>query len=144
MVKAGLCLYWHSICEPPIISDRKKIYLNFDGLYWCITVFWGWDYHPSNFSLSAVEGSVSLRRCFNQWLEPLSIGIITGLFLVQRHGTGTMGKFFGPLTLLWFLSIGALGMWSIIQTPLILMVSPHWAFSFILINPMWPFSLWVR
>jgi KUP system potassium uptake protein len=49
--------------------------------------------------------------------------------LVQRHGTGTMGKFFGPITLLGFL-YWFLGIHSIIQTPYVLgMLSPHWALT---------------
>ena len=56
--------------------------------------------------------------------------------LVQRHGTGTMGKLFGPLTLAWFLSIGVLGLWSVMQTPFVLaMVSPHWAINFVVQQP---------
>lgn len=47
-----------------------------------------------------------------------------------------MGKFFGPITLLWFLSIGAIGFVSIIQSPTILaFLSPHWALQFIITNP---------
>lgn len=86
--------------------------------------------------LSAIEGLSIATPMFNQWLIPLSIGILAGLFLVQRHGTGIMGTFFGPLTLLWFLSIGGVGLWSIIQTPYVLaMISPHWAINFVLEQP---------
>ncbi len=47
-----------------------------------------------------------------------------------------MGKFSGPLTLLWFLAIGALGLWSIFQTPhVFLMVNPYWALSFVFNQP---------
>lgn len=73
---------------------------------------------------------------FNKWLMPLAIGILTALFLVQRHGTGTMGKFFGPITLTWFVSIGLVGIYSISQTPYVLsMLSPHWALNFIFHQP---------
>lgn len=67
---------------------------------------------------------------------PLAIGILAGLFLVQRHGTATMGKFFGSINHGRFFPIGAVGVWSIIQTPFVLtMVSPHWAFNFIVHQP---------
>jgi K+ transporter len=91
---------------------------------------------PAISVLSAIEGLSIATPMFNQWLQPLSIGILAGLFLVQRHGTGTMGKFFGPLTLMWFLSIGGFGLWSISQTPFVLtMISPHWAFNFVVQQP---------
>lgn len=91
--------------------------------------------------LSAIEGLSIATPIFNQWLVPLSIGILAGLFIIQRHGTATMGKFFGPLTLLWFLSIGGFGLWSIIQTPFVLwMVSPYWAYHFVVDQPYVAFS----
>lgn len=46
------------------------------------------------------------------------------------------GQIFGPLTLLWFLSIGGFGLWSIIQTPTVLaMVNPYWAYHFVVDQP---------
>ena len=67
---------------------------------------------------------------------PLAIGILTGLFLAQRHGTGTMGKLFGPVTLLWFVSIGLIGIYSIAKTPYVLsMMNPYWAINFIVHQP---------
>ncbi|MBC6675615.1 MAG: potassium transporter Kup [Acinetobacter sp.] len=119
-----------------LISDNKKIYLIALGFIGASLFFGDGIITPAISVLSAIEGLSIATPIFNQWLEPLSIGIITGLFLVQRHGTGTMGKFFGPLTLLWFLAIGALGLWSIFQTPhVLLMVNPYWALSFVFNQP---------
>ena len=119
-----------------LISDNKNIYLIALGFIGASLFFGDGIITPAISVLSAIEGLSIATPIFNQWLEPLSIGIITGLFLVQRHGTGTMGKFFGPLTLLWFLAIGALGLWSIFQTPhVLLMVNPYWALSFVFNQP---------
>lgn len=119
-----------------LISDNKKIYLIALGFIGASLFFGDGIITPAISVLSAIEGLSIATPIFNQWLEPLSIGIITGLFLVQRHGTGTMGKFFGPLTLLWFLAIGALGLWSIFKTPhVLLMVNPYWALSFVFNQP---------
>ncbi|WP_353144483.1 potassium transporter Kup [Acinetobacter pragensis] len=119
-----------------LISDNKKIYLIALGFIGASLFFGDGIITPAISVLSAIEGLSIATPIFNQWLEPLSIGILTGLFLVQRHGTGTMGKFFGPLTLMWFLSIGALGVWSILQTPhVLLMVNPYWALSFVFNQP---------
>ena len=118
------------------IAENKKIYLIALGFVGASLFFGDGIITPAISVLSAIEGLSIATPVFNQWLEPLSIGILAGLFLVQRHGTGTMGKFFGPLTLTWFLSIGALGIWSISQTPFVLtMISPHWAFNFVVHQP---------
>lgn len=118
------------------IADNKKIYLIALGFIGASLFFGDGIITPAISILSAIEGLSIATPMFNQWLLPLAIGILAGLFLVQRHGTATMGKFFGPLTLVWFLSIGLLGLWSVIQTPFVLaMVSPHWAFNFVYEQP---------
>ena len=118
------------------IAENKKIYLIALGFIGASLFFGDGIITPAISVLSAIEGISIATPMFNHWLEPLSIGILAGLFLVQRHGTATMGKFFGPLTLLWFLSIGIFGLWSISQTPFILtMISPHWAFNFVVHQP---------
>ncbi|WP_374665316.1 potassium transporter Kup [Acinetobacter sp.] len=119
-----------------LISENKKVYLIALGFIGASLFFGDGIITPAISVLSAIEGLSIATPIFNQWLEPLSIGILTGLFLVQRHGTGTMGKFFGPLTLLWFLAIGGFGLWSIFHTPhVLLMVNPYWALSFVFNQP---------
>ncbi|WP_338561161.1 potassium transporter Kup [Acinetobacter sp. KS-LM10] len=118
------------------IAENKKIYLIALGFIGASLFFGDGIITPAISILSAIEGLSIATPMFNQWLLPLSIGILAGLFMVQRHGTATMGKLFGPLTLVWFLSIGLLGLWSVIQTPFVLaMVSPHWAFNFVVQQP---------
>ncbi|WP_130803716.1 potassium transporter Kup [Acinetobacter ihumii] len=91
---------------------------------------------PAISVLSAIEGLSIATPAFDQWLMPIALGILTALFIVQRHGTATMGKFFGPITLVWFISIGLLGLWSIIQTPhILLFVNPLWAIEFAIHQP---------
>ncbi|MBF7688783.1 potassium transporter Kup [Acinetobacter rathckeae] len=91
---------------------------------------------PAISVLSAVEGLSIATPAFNKWLMPIALGILTALFMVQRHGTATMGKFFGPITLTWFISIGVLGVVSIIKTPFVLeLVNPYWAIHFIAQEP---------
>ena len=118
------------------IADNKKIYLIALGFIGASLFFGDGIITPAISVLSAIEGLSIATPVFNKWLMPLAIGILTALFLVQRHGTGTMGKFFGPITLAWFGSLGALGIWSISQTPFVLtMISPHWALNFIFHQP---------
>lgn len=119
------------------IADNKKIFLIALGFIGASLFFGDGIITPAISVLSAIEGLSVATPMFNKWIMPLAIGILTALFLVQRHGTGTMGKFFGPITLTWFISIGLIGLHSISQTPYILMMlSPHWAISFIFHQPL--------
>ena len=60
------------------------------------------------------------------------MAIVTGLFLLQRHGAGAIGRCFGPVMLLWFLALGVMGAASIAGTPEVLRaLSPHYALVFI-------------
>ncbi|MEK7740853.1 MAG: KUP/HAK/KT family potassium transporter, partial [Pseudomonadota bacterium] len=118
------------------IADNHKIYLIALGFIGASLFFGDGIITPAISVLSAIEGLSIATPMFNKWLMPLAIGILTALFLVQRHGTGTMGKFFGPITLTWFASIGLIGIHSISQTPYVLsMLSPHWALNFIFHQP---------
>ncbi len=119
------------------IADNKKIFLIALGFIGASLFFGDGIITPAISVLSAIEGLSVATPMFNKWIMPLAIGILTALFLIQRHGTGTMGKFFGPITLTWFISIGLIGIHSISQTPYILMMlSPHWAMSFIIHQPL--------
>ena len=118
------------------IADNRKIYLIALGFIGASLFFGDGIITPAISVLSAIEGLSIATPMFNKWLMPLAIGILTALFLVQRHGTGTMGKFFGPITLTWFASIGLIGIHSISQAPYVLsMLSPHWALNFIFHQP---------
>jgi KUP system potassium uptake protein len=120
----------------PGLSNRTKILITALGFIGASLFFGDGIITPAISVLSAVEGLSVAAPAFDKFILPISIGILTALFFVQKHGTAVMGKFFGPITLLWFLSIGAIGFVSIIQSPTILaFLSPHWALQFIITNP---------
>ncbi|MDI6620259.1 potassium transporter Kup [Acinetobacter junii] len=120
----------------PGLSNRTKILITALGFIGASLFFGDGIITPAISVLSAVEGLSVAAPAFDKFILPISIGIMTALFLVQKHGTAVMGKLFGPITLLWFLSIGAIGFVSIIQSPTILaFLSPHWALQFIITNP---------
>lgn len=75
---------------------------------------------PAISVLSAVEGLTVKAPHLEQYVVPISLGIIVGLFAIQRHGTGKVGVLFGPIILLWFVTLGALGIKWIFQCPTIL------------------------
>ncbi len=59
--------------------------------------------------LSAVEGLTIASSAFKPWVVPLTCIILIGLFAIQRRGTGSVGRLFGPIMLLWFGTLAALG-----------------------------------
>lgn len=119
------------------IAEKHKIILIAIGFIGASLFFGDGIITPAISILSAVEGLSIATPVFNDWIVPISLGILAGLFMVQRHGTAIMGKFFGPITLSWFLALGVLGISSIIQNPVVLtMVNPMWAFEFIWHQPL--------
>jgi KUP system potassium uptake protein len=68
---------------------------------------------------------------------PIVIGIITGLFIIQQYGTSLVGKLFGPIMLLWFTTLGVLGLHYVVQDWTILKaLNPYYAGHLIVTNPM--------
>ena len=91
---------------------------------------------PAISVLSAVEGLEVVSPAFKSWVIPLTLVILFCLFAVQKRGTAGIGKFFGPITLVWFGVIAVLGLMHIAGNPQILWaLSPHHAVGFIWNNP---------
>jgi KUP system potassium uptake protein len=91
---------------------------------------------PAISVLSAVEGLEVVSPAFKRFVIPLTLVILFGLFAVQKRGTAGIGKFFGPITLVWFAVISVLGVAQIATNPAILWaISPHYALNFIWNNP---------
>lgn len=88
---------------------------------------------PAISVLSAVEGLEVATPLFGKYVLPITLVILFVLFFFQRHGTAVIGKFFGPITCVWFITLAGLGVVHIAKTPEILAaVSPHYAFRFAL------------
>jgi KUP system potassium uptake protein len=87
---------------------------------------------PAISVLSAVEGLEVINPDLKRFVIPLTVVIIIALFNVQRYGTAVVGKAFGPIMLIWFSALAASGMFSILQTPSVLLaISPMYAVDFI-------------
>ena len=81
--------------------------------------------------LGAVEGLTVISPRLGEWVVPISLVILVGLFAGQRFGTAKVGRIFGPVMVVWFIVLAALGAWNIIDNPIVLRaVSPMWAFRF--------------
>jgi len=87
---------------------------------------------PAISVLSAVEGLKVVQPDLEKWILPITAVIIVALFAVQRHGTAVVGRFFGPVMILWFTAIGACGVGGIVANPQILKaLSPTYAITFV-------------
>jgi KUP system potassium uptake protein len=75
---------------------------------------------PAISVLSAVEGLEVGTSAFKPYVVPIAIGVLLALFVAQRHGTGVIGLLFGPVCAVWFVSLGAVGIWNVMQEPAIL------------------------
>ena len=97
---------------------------------------------PSISVLSAVEGLKVATPAFDPFVVPLTLLLLGALFIVQRRGTAHVGRYFGPVMILWFCSIGVLGGWEIARRPSILLaVDPRYAFELVIHHPWHGFVL---
>jgi KUP system potassium uptake protein len=87
---------------------------------------------PAISVLSAVEGLEVGNSALQPYVVPIATGILVALFAIQRFGTGVVGLLFGPVCALWFVSLGAVGIWHIANAPAILKaVDPAYALHFV-------------
>lgn len=97
---------------------------------------------PAISVLSALEGIGVVSHTMDPWIVPISLLVLVILFAIQSHGTGAVGKLFGPVMALWFLTLGVLGGWQIWQTPEVLAaLNPIWALRFVVDFPLMSFLL---
>ena len=90
---------------------------------------------PAISVLSAVEGLAVATEFFEPYVIPITVVILVALFSFQRHGTAGVGKVFGPITLLWFITLAALGVWNITKHPgIFIAVNPLHAVRFFAAN----------
>ncbi|MFY9476629.1 MAG: potassium transporter Kup [Aquabacterium sp.] len=95
---------------------------------------------PAVSVLSAVEGVKVAAPGLERFVVPITLVVLTILFMVQKHGTGGIGKFFGPIMVAWFLVLAVLGFIHVVKNPAVLAaMSPRYAISFIVNHPMLAF-----
>ncbi|KJK15360.1 potassium transporter Kup [Pseudomonas sp. NPDC087612] len=91
---------------------------------------------PAISVLSAVEGLQLAFDGIDHWVVPLAVVVLVALFLIQKHGTARIGIIFGPVMVLWFSVLGALGIYGIVQRPEVLLaMNPAWAVNFFIVHP---------
>lgn len=91
---------------------------------------------PAISVLSAMEGLKVIAPHFAPLVIPFTLAIIVGLFALQARGTGTIGKLFGPVMVLWFTTLAVMGVWQISQAPQVLLAfNPIYAIRLIVGDP---------
>jgi KUP system potassium uptake protein len=91
---------------------------------------------PAISVLSAVEGLAVAAPSLDSFVIPVTLGVLAGLFFIQSHGTTKVGTFFGPVMVLWFLSIGVFGGMQVASNPAVLAaLRPAYAVDFMFANP---------
>ena len=112
---------------------RQRITVIALGLFGAALLYGDGIITPAISVLGAMEGLEVVSPAFSHLVVPLTVGIIAGLFLVQRHGTHRVGALFGPLMLVWFGVIGAMGLVEVIHHPGVLVaINPAWGIKFFL------------
>jgi KUP system potassium uptake protein len=97
---------------------------------------------PAISVLSAVEGLKLVSPVFEPWVLPIALVVIVGLFAVQSHGTARVATFFGPLTILWFLSLAVGGLLHIADSPgVIAALNPWYGLKFLLTHGLLAFTV---
>ena len=129
---AMLTLASQSVKDKPLLRRRLLLV----GIFGTCLFYGDGVITPAISVLSSVEGLEVVSPGFKKAVIPLTLLILFGLFFVQKRGTADIGKFFGPITLVWFGAIAVLGVWHIAHTPEVLLaLSPHYALGFMWGNP---------
>jgi len=135
---AMLALASMSVKDRPVLRHRMLIV----GIFGTCLFYGDGVITPAISVLSAVEGLEVVSPTFTKYVIPLTLVILFGLFAVQKRGTGGIGKFFGPITLVWFAAIASLGVYHIASHPEILWaISPYYAIRFIVTEPVVTFLI---
>jgi KUP system potassium uptake protein len=129
---AMLALASQSVKERPAL--RKVLLLV--GIFGTCLFYGDGVITPAISVLSAVEGLEVISPNFKKFVIPLTLIILFCLFLVQKRGTAGIGKFFGPIMVVWLFALAAMGLDHILDNPAILFaLSPHYAVGFMWENP---------
>ena len=120
------------------VKDRPELrrVLLFVGIFGTCLFYGDGVITPAISVLAAVEGMEVISPALHRFIIPITLVILLCLFLVQKRGTTGIGKFFGPITLVWFTCIAVLGVVHIADRPSILLaINPLYAMSFIWNQP---------
>lgn len=120
----------------PSKSRRRRLLVTV-GIFGAALFFGDGIITPAISVLSAIEGLSLATPIFDPYIIPITLAVLFGLFAIQRHGTASVGRLFGPVIVLWFATLGGLGLVQIFQHPEVLAaINPAYALDFVLANKM--------
>ncbi len=112
---------------------KKRALIVAVGLFGAALIYGDGVITPAISVLSALEGLSIVTTSLEDYVVPATVGILILLFLVQPRGTALIGKMFGPVMAVWFLSLGALGLAGIAKNPAVLeAVNPVYGLDYLL------------
>lgn len=120
------------------VKERRRLHkvLMVIGIFGTAIFFGDGVITPAISVLSAVEGLEVAAPGLHHYVVPVTLVVLTVLFVMQRHGTASVGKLFGPITLLWFAVLALLGIVHVMKNPAVLAaLSPHHALGFLVNHP---------
>ena len=124
-----------SLVRPKGTPSKRRVVLLTLGLFGAALIYGDGMITPAISVLSAVEGLEIVTPVFSDWVVPITIAIIVGLFAVQKYGTAKVGSVFGPIMIVWFSTLAILGIMQIVREPAVLQaVFPTHAFDFFVRN----------
>jgi KUP system potassium uptake protein len=131
----GGMLALSALVNPQAPSNRRTWFLLMLGLFGTALLYGDGMITPAISVLSAIEGLTIVTPVFHAYVQPITIVILIVLFAAQSRGTGAVGRIFGPVMLVWFLVMAALGLRSVLAYPAVLAaLSPVHAVNFFLHN----------
>ena len=129
---AMLALATQAVRERPLLRGRLLLL----GIFGTAIFFGDGVITPAISVLSAVEGLEVAAPALHRAVVPLALIVLTALFAAQRFGTAIVGRFFGPVTLVWFMAMAALGLPHLVEHPQVLAaLLPHHALGFLFRHP---------
>jgi len=117
-------------------NQRRHLWIMAAGLVGAALFYGDGVITPAISVLSAVEGLKVATPLFEPYIIPISLVLLTALFIVQRRGTAAIGGLFGPIMVVWFAVLAVLGIWSIARQPHILLaVNPYYSLALLVRHP---------
>lgn len=115
------------------VKRRKRPLIVAAGLFGAALIYGDGAITPAISVLSALEGLNIVAPSLHHYVLPLTVLILFALFALQPAGTARIGRAFGPIMAIWFLTMAVLGVWGIVKHPAILWaLNPYYAFHYLL------------
>jgi len=120
-----------SLATPKGMLSRSRWILVMVGLFGTALLYGDGMITPAISVLAAVEGTEVATEAFEPFVIPVAAVILVGLFSIQKRGTASIGRLFGPVMLVWFSTLAVIGFFQIVQEPRVLAaLDPRYAVEF--------------